>query len=37
MIEAKEHHVRSGSHLLSVMAVKISCNGMDHCMSPMGL
>ena len=37
MIEVKEHQVCSGSHLLTALAVKISCNGMDYCMSPMGL
>ena len=37
MIEAKEHHISSGSHPLSVLAVKISCNGMTHCMGPTDL
>ena len=37
MIKAKACHVHSGSQLPSVMAVTISCNRMDYCMSAVGL
>ena len=37
MIKAKKSHVRSGSQLPSALAVTISGNRMDYCMSAVGL